>query len=106
MTLDKLATRLGVVDRQLRVTDRNTVVCVAGMRGHVRQASHGSDVLNVVLYPAADAMARGQLIDANVITKLHGDPGLYRLQRLPNGAIECEAFAAMIGLVCQRERAS
>jgi hypothetical protein len=106
MTLDKLATRLGVVDRQLRIKDKSTIVCVAGSRGHVRPTHDGGEVLDVILYPAADAMARGQLIDANVITKLHGDPGLYRLQRLPNGAIECEAFAAMIGLVCQRERAS
>lgn len=44
-TLDKLSTRLGVAERQLRVSG-NRAVAIAGMRGHIQPASYGSDMLN------------------------------------------------------------
>jgi hypothetical protein len=104
--MQKLATRLAVVERQRRIGNGGALVALCGVRGMVKQASYGSEILNVMLYPdRADVLARNQLLDAGVIIKLYGSTDLYRLQRLPNGAIEREAFCALIGLACKRERA-
>jgi hypothetical protein len=103
VTLEKLATRLGVAERQRRIGNGGALVAIAGLRGLVRPADDGS--LIVVLGQNADPLALRQLIDANVI-KPHGEAGVHRLQRLPNGIIEREAFCALLGLVCRREVAS
>jgi hypothetical protein len=100
VTLEKLATRLGVTERQLRLKDQCTIVAICGIRGMVKSADDGN--LVVVLRSNADPLARHQLIDANVIATLHGDAGLYRLQRLPNGIVERQLFCELLGLIGSR----
>jgi len=103
MTLDKLATRLAVADRQLRVKDQCTIVAISGTRGMVRPADDGS--LVAVLHMRVDALTRRQLLEAGVIVKLLGSTGIFKLQRLPNGTVERQLFCELLGIVCRRQMA-